>query len=243
MAVLIALVIVTVLAWAILMAQSRSISGTATGMTMEMDAALFLAVWVVMMAAMMFPAAAPMVLMFARVQEGKRQQGRGSVSTWLFVASYLAVWSAIGLVAYVLAIGAESLAGSVAWVGENGPRFGSLLLVAAGSYQLAPLKRACLAQCRSPLSFILTSWRDGPFGALHMGVKHSLYCLGCCWLLFAILFPLGMTNIALLAAVTLLIFVEKSLPHGERSSRLAALLLIGYGITTLVSPGTLPLGH
>jgi predicted metal-binding membrane protein len=115
-----------------------------------------------------------------------------------------------------------------------------MLLIAAGIYQLIPLKRACLRQCRSPIAFVLTSWRDGVAGALRMGVRHGLYCLGCCWLLFAILFPLGMTNIALLALVTFLIFAEKSLPHGYHLSWAIAAVLLIYGAAVLVSPGILP---
>ncbi|MBV9281729.1 MAG: DUF2182 domain-containing protein [Chloroflexi bacterium] len=216
-------------------------SGMSMGVTMGMDAALFVAIWVVMMAAMMFPAAAPMVLMFARVQAGKQQQGLPAVSTWLFTGAYLAIWSVVGVLAYGAAVGAQDVGHSVSWIGENGPRFGGLLLITAGIYQVTPLKRACLRRCRSPLSFILTSWRDGAVGAIRMGVSHGLYCLGCCWLLFAILFPLGMMNIALLALVTLLIFAEKSLPYGDGLSQVIALALIAYGGAVLVSPGILPL--
>ncbi len=240
LAVLVYLGIVTVLAWAVLVAQSRSMTGMATGLTMGMNAALFLAVWIAMMAAMMFPAAAPMVLTFARVQAGKRQQGRPAVSTWLFVGSYLAVWSVIGVLAYGGAVGAQDLGRAVPWVGEHGTRIGGLLLITAAAYQLTPLKRICLNKCRSPLSFILSSWRDGPSGAVRMGVTHGLYCLGCCWLLFVILFPLGMMNIALLAALSILIFIEKSLPYGDRLAWGVAVLLIGYGVAVLVSPSILP---
>jgi predicted metal-binding membrane protein len=193
------------------------------------------------MAAMMFPAAAPMILTFARVQAGKQQKGLPSVSTWLFVAPYLAVWGAVGVVAYVAAAGAEDLGRAVPWIGDNGPRVGGVVLIAAGIYQLTPLKRACLRQCRSPIAFVLTSWRDGAAGALRMGVRHGLYCLGCCWLLFAILFPLGMMNIALLAVVTFLIFAEKSLPQGHRLSWGIAAVLLIYGVAVVVSPDLLPI--
>jgi predicted metal-binding membrane protein len=116
-----------------------------------------------------------------------------------------------------------------------------LLLAAAGLYQLTPLKRACLAQCRSPLAFVMTSWRDGAVGAVRMGLRHGLYCLGCCWFLFAILFPLGMMNIAVLAAITLLIFAEKSLPWGDRLTWVAAAVLAAYGVAVLIAPQILPM--
>jgi predicted metal-binding membrane protein len=239
--ILICLAILTLAAWAVLVAQARGMSGMAATLTMGMDAGLFLAVWVAMMAAMMFPAAAPMVLMFAQVQAGKRRQRLPTVSTWLFAGAYLAIWAVVGILAYAAAVGAQDLGSSVSWIGEGGPRFGGLLLIAAGVYQLTPLKRACLRQCRSPLAFILTSWRNGASGAVRMGMSHGLYCLGCCWLLFAILFPLGMMNIALLAVVTLLIFAEKALPYGDRLSWVIAAMLIVYGGAVLVSPAILPL--
>lgn len=235
------LAVLTLVAWGILIAQARGMSGMATGLTMGMDAALFLAVWIVMMAAMMFPAAAPMVLMFARVQAGKRRQGLPTASTWVFVGAYLTVWAVIGILAYVAAVGVQDLGRAVPWVGDNGPLLGGLLLIIAGVYQLTPLKHACLRQCRSPLAFILVSWRDGASGALRMGLSHGLYCLGCCWLLFAVLFPLGMMNIALLAVVALLIFAEKSLPFGERISLGIAAVLIVYGAAVVLSPGILPM--
>lgn len=228
-------------AWAVLISRRGDTGSMSAGLTMGMGAALFLAIWVVMMMAMMFPAIAPMVLMFAQVQAGKRQQGFPAVSTWVFAGAYLAVWGAVGILAYVAAMGAQALGNSIPSISESGPRFGGLLLVSAGVYQLTPLKRVCLGRCRSPLTFILTSWRDGVAGALRMGVSHGLYCLGCCWLLFAILFPLGMTNIALLAVVTLLIFAEKSLPYGARLSWVIAGVLIVYGAAVLISPNVLPM--
>jgi predicted metal-binding membrane protein len=240
-AILACLAVLAGIAWAVLIVQARGMNGMAMSLTMGMDAGLFFAIWVAMMAAMMFPAAAPMVLMFAQVQAGKRRQGQEAVSTWIFVGVYLAVWAVVGALAYLLAVGAQNLGSSVGWIGENGPRFGGILLIAAGIYQVTPLKRACLRQCRSPLAFLLTSWRDGVTGAVRMGLSHGLYCLGCCWLLFAILFPLGMMNIALLAVVTLLIFAEKSLPYGDRLSWGIAAVLIGYGLAVVVSPGILPL--
>jgi predicted metal-binding membrane protein len=110
----------------------------------------------------------------------------------------------------------------------------------AGLYQLSPLKNACLARCRSPLTFVMGSWCDGYGGAFRMGLEHGAYCLGCCWLLFVILFPPGMTNVAAMATITVLIFAEKSLPMGRAVGRVAAVALVAYGLLVALVPGVLP---
>ena len=207
---------------------------------MGMAIPLFLAAWVAMMVAMMFPTAAPMIMMFATVSAGKRQRGQSFVPTWIFVGSYLLVWIAFGALAYGVAVGADALSRQSMWVMDNAPRLGGILFLAAGIYQLSPLKNVCLAKCRSPLSFILTAWRDGHAGAVRMGLTHGAYCLGCCWLLFVILFPLGIMNIAAMVALTLLIFAEKSLPVGQLAGRLASAALIGYGALVIFVPQALP---
>jgi predicted metal-binding membrane protein len=234
------LLVLAAAAWALLVWQSTMVSPIAMGLTMGMGAALFLAIWVVMMVAMMFPTAAPMILMFARVQRDKRQNRRAFVPTWVFVSAYLLIWILFGALAYVGAVWAEGLAQRVPWLMANAARIGGGVLVLAGLYQLSPLKRSCLAKCRTPLDFILGSWREGYIGSFRMGLEHGLYCLGCCWLLFVIFFPLGMMNVAVLAVVTVLIFAEKSLPLGQRVAQLAALALIVYGVLVVVVPAALP---
>lgn len=209
-------------------------------LTMGMSALLFIGIWVAMMVAMMFPAAAPMILMFQKVSASKQQRGQAFVPTWVFVLAYLLIWTLFGVLAYLLARGAEQLASSSMWLMENAGRLGGVALILAGVYQLTPLKQVCLAKCRSPLAFIMSSWRDGYAGAVRMGVVHGLYCLGCCWLLFVILFPLGMMNIAILALITLLIFAEKSLPIGQRIGQVVAIGLIAYGAVILFVPRVLP---
>lgn len=225
-------------AWALLLWQARSTDAAmAMQPTMGMQAPLFLAIWVAMMVAVMFPTAAPMVLTFARVHARKREAGQPFVSTWVFVAAYLLLWSALGVLAYAAALAAERLADRSPWLMGQAGHVGGLVLVGAGLYQLTPLKRLCLAKCHSPLAFIMQSWRDGTLGAFRMGVEHGLYCAGCCWLLFVILFPLGMLNMAALAAVTALIFAEKALPLGPRVRLAAAGALIAYGSAVLLMPG------
>ncbi len=229
-------------AWALLVWQ-----GTGVDMDMAMDtptmglrAPLFLTIWVTMMVAMMFPTAAPMILTFHKVQAGKRERGEAFVSTWIFVASYLLVWALSGFVAYVGALGAEAFAAHAALSPATAARIGGIVLVAAGIYQFTPLKDLCLSKCRTPLTFIMTSWHDGAAGALRMGLLHGAYCLGCCWLLFVILFPLGIMNIAAMVVITLVIFAEKTLPWGRAVARAAAALLIAYGLVVVAEPQLLP---
>src|SRR5206468_2911831 len=144
----------------------------------------FLAVWIVMMAAMMLPASAPMVLVFARGQARSRRPGQPVLVTVLFVGAYLAVWTLVGMGAYLAAFGAQSMGVAYEWIGANGARFGGLLFLAAGLYELTPVKHAFLRRCRSPLAFLVTSWQHGVTGALRMGLSYGRSCVGCCWLLF-----------------------------------------------------------
>jgi predicted metal-binding membrane protein len=237
-----ALLLLAAAAWAVLAWQSSmtGMDDVENMLTMDMGAPLFLAIWMAMMVAMMFPTAAPMILTFASVQQTKQKKGKPYVPTWVFVASYLAIWMTFGALAYVVALGATELADDSMWVMDNASRIGAGILIVAGLYQLSPLKNICLSKCRAPMSFILTSWRDGHSGALRMGLEHGLYCLGCCWLFFVIVFPLGMMNVAILAVIVLLIFAEKSLPFGHRASQVAAAVLVGYGTFVMLMPDALP---
>ena len=128
------------------------------------------------------------------------------------------------------------------WLMDNAARLGGVVLLLAGLYQLSPLKDICLSKCRTPLQFILSSWHDGYGGAFRMGLEHGAFCLGCCWLLFVILFPLGIMNIAVMALVTALIFAEKALPIGRQISKLAGAGLIVYGALIMFLPAALPVG-
>ncbi len=210
------------------------------GPTMGVAAPLFMAIWIAMMVAMMFPTAAPMILTFHAVQARKHERGESFVATWIFLAAYLFVWSASGLVAYAGAVAAEMITSRAGMTSTQTARIGGVLLIVAGLYQLSSWKSVCLTKCRTPMSFIITSWRDGRGGAIRMGLDHGLYCLGCCWLLFVILFPLGIMNVAAMAVITLLVFAEKSFRWGERVARVAAVALVAYGTLVLVRPGLLP---
>ena len=188
----------------------------------------------------MFPAAAPMIVTFHKVQAVRRRRGQAFVSTWVFVGGYMVVWALAGVVAYAAALAGEAVAAHAGMSAATAARIGGVILVAAGIYQLTPLKDACLATCRTPVGFIMTSWRDGVPGALRMGVVHGLWCLGCCWLLFAILFPLGMMNIGAMAVLTVIVYAEKALPWGHAVVRATAVGLVAYGLFILVVPSALP---
>ena len=248
-AILGALLVLAAVGWGLVLWQARadrsmamSMDGGETGLdlTMGMAAPLFLAMWVAMMVAMMFPAAAPLILLFDRVEEGKRAGGRSYVPTAYFVGAYVAIWTAFGCVAYLLAVGVDRVAADAGWITDEWARFGGLLILAAGLYQLTPVKAVCLSKCQTPMSFLMTSWRDGKVGAIQMGLRHGGYCLGCCWLLFVILLPLGVMNVAAMVVIALVVFGEKCLPAGNRLARAAALVLIVYGLVIMVNPGALP---
>jgi len=226
--------------WAWLIWQQSRMGMPMSTPTMGLRAPLFLAMWVVMMVAMMFPTAAPMILTFHRIQAGKRTRKESFVSTWVFVAAYMLVWASSGVLAYAGATGAEAIAAQAELSAPTAARIGGLLLAIAGAYQLTPLKDVCLAQCRTPVAFVMTSWHDGTLGAVRMGLTHGLFCLGCCWLLFLILFPLGVMNVAAMAVVTLVVLAEKTMAAGERIARWAGIALVLYGAAVLAFPQVLP---
>jgi predicted metal-binding membrane protein len=201
----------------------------------------YLGIWVTMMAAMMLPSVAPMVLIFTRVSRERRRQGRATfVPTWVFLAGYLSAWVAYGLVAYGVFRLVTSLDnGFLAW-DEAGPYVAGGAVAAAGLYQLTPLKDLCLRHCRGPMHFILHGWREGRTGALRMGAEHGLYCVGCCWGLMVILFVLGVMSLFWMAAVAAIIFAEKVLPYGLRLSRVFALAFIAFGIWIAAAPSSVP---
>jgi predicted metal-binding membrane protein len=239
-AILAALLFLAAASWALLFWQASAGEMTSMSPTMGLGAPVFLAVWVVMMIAMMFPSAAPMVLVFHRVQAAKRRHGQAFVATWVFVAAYLVVWALSGVVAYALALAAEALARRLGISATAAARVSGVLFIVAGLYQFTPWKNVCLSHCRTPIGFIMTSWRDGVGGAFRMGLGHGAYCLGCCWLLFVILFPLGIMNVAAMAVVTAFIFAEKTFPWGRQIVRTGAAALVAYGVAVLAAPSLLP---
>ncbi len=202
----------------------------------------YVTVWVVMMAAMMFPSVAPMVLMHARIQAGQRERRKAVAAgaTPVFVAGYLASWMLWGLAAYaVLDLGRALSIDALSW-DRGGPYLAGGVIVLAAVYQLTPLKDACLKRCRSPMMFLLTSWRPGRVGALRMGISHGAWCVGCCWGLMAALFALGVMSVGWMAFVAALIATEKLLPWKRIANRGIAVLLLVLGLAVAFVPDDVP---
>ena len=195
----------------------------------------FLGIWVVMMAAMMFPSVAPTVALYARMT---RQ--RSPVAPLVFTSGYLLTWAAAGLIAFGIYAAAGRLAGDVLSWDRAGRWVAGATLVVAAAYQLTPLKTVCLRHCRSPLGFLLGHWRDGLSGALSMGVRHGAWCLGCCWALMASLFALGVMSIVWMAFVAGLIAAEKTLPWGRAVTYGTAVILLALGVLLVAVPDAVP---
>ena len=198
--------------------------------------------WIVMMAAMMFPSIAPMVMTFAFIQRRRRERGalQGVVSRWTFIAGYLVTWTAFGLAAYGLFAGVRSLSiPAFAW-DRGGPYLAGAVLLAAAAYQLTPAKDACLRRCRGTLDFLMTQWREGTWGALRMGIVHGGWCVGCCWGLMAALFALGLMSLTWMIVIAALIAVEKLLPGKALANRSVAIVLLILGLGVAVAPRDMP---
>jgi predicted metal-binding membrane protein len=196
----------------------------------------FLGVWVVMMAAMMFPSVAPTVALYARVS-----RERSPLRPWLFAGGYLLTWAAVGLVAYAVGITATKILGDrLAWHSAGRGLAGTILIIAA-IYEVTPLKDVCLGKCRSPLGVLLGSWREGRFGAVRMGARNGAWCVGCCWALMASLFALGVMSVSWMAFVAAIIAVEKTVPWRRRIVTYAtSAVLLVLGILVLAVPDVLP---
>jgi predicted metal-binding membrane protein len=188
------------------------------------DLGLAIVMWSVMMVAMMAPSAAPMTVMFARAQRHRREKGAVAAPAALFIAGYLLVWTAWSVGAAGIQWALQSLLLLTHRQELQSPIVAGLVLAAAGVYQLTPFKARCLTHCQSPMGFFLTRWREGPVGALDMGARHGLYCVGCCSALMAILFVVGVMNLAWVAGLTAYVILEKTAP------RLAASRAIGVGL-------------
>jgi predicted metal-binding membrane protein len=202
----------------------------------------WLTAWVVMMAAMMFPSIAPTVIMYARIEEGKRQKGQPTEAgaTAIFVLGYLLTWAAAGLFAYGLfEIGRSLDLGFLAW-DSAGPYVAGGVILTAAIYQLTPLKDVCLRHCRSPMTFLLMRWRPGRVGALRMGIEHGGWCVGCCWALMAALFALGVMSIGWMVLIAALIALEKLLPWKAVANHSVAVLLVVLGLAVAFTPDEVP---
>jgi predicted metal-binding membrane protein len=195
----------------------------------------FLGVWVVMMAAMMFPSVSPTVTLYARMTAE-----RSPVAPLVFTAGYLVVWGAAGLAAFAFAWAGGSVAGGVLAWDRAGRWVAGVTLLVAAVYEFTPLKDVCLGKCRSPLGFLLGSWRDGNSGALQMGARHGAWCVGCCWALMASLFALGVMSVAWMAFVAGLIAFEKLIRWRVLATYGTAAVLATIGVLLLAAPHAVP---
>jgi predicted metal-binding membrane protein len=234
------LLLLAAIAWVIIFQQTQMIASANEGMAAmqagPVSLLLFVPVWVSMMVAMMFPAVAPVVSLFATISTRRRATHQSAAPTWIFLVGYLFVWSWFGIGAYLLSLIVPAIGMMAAGLRVDNPVAAGIVLIVAGLYQLSPLKQVCLRHCRSPLSVILHGWHDGYGGAFRMGFKHGAYCLGCCWGLMLVLFAVGLMNLVWMILLTVAIFVEKVFSQGLLISRIIAVALVLFGIVTLVMP-------
>jgi predicted metal-binding membrane protein len=236
------LLFVVVLSWAYLL--------TGAGMMQEMGdmlmpmstgpwtfgrAVLVLVMWASMMAAMMLPSAAPVILLYATIARRRHERGELASASGSFASGYIAVWVVFSLAAAALQFGLEKAALLSPMMKTTSIALAGAVLIAAGLYQWTPLKQACLRHCRSPLDFLVAHWRPGSRGAFLMGLRHGVYCVGCCWLLMLLLFVGGVMNLAWIAGVALFVLIEKLAPAGHWIRRGAGILLVAWGAATLLA--------
>jgi predicted metal-binding membrane protein len=196
-------------------------------------AALMFLMWWVMMVAMMLPSAAPMILVFATVNRKQRESGHPHVATSIFALGYLTAWAGFSLVAVILQWGFEQVGILSPMLVASNAIFGGVLLLAAGVYQLTPIKQACLRHCRSPQAFISSQWRQGTGGALRMGLKHGAFCVACCWFLMGLMFIGGLMNLYWIAGLALFVLFEKTVPAGHRFDYVTGVALLVGGAAML----------
>ena len=243
-ATLVALSGVTGLAWCYLFVTAAGMEamGSASPMAMLEVRAwtasefwMMFVMWALMMVAMMLPSAAPMTLIYAAVARKARREGTKLAPTASFVAGYLAMWTAFSLAATLVQWRLEQAALLSPMMVTTSPAIGAGLLIAAGAYQLTPIKNACLEHCRAPVQFISRHWRSGALGAFRMGLRHGAYCLGCCWVLMGLLFFGGVMNLLWIAAITLFVLLEKVWPHGVLAGRISGIAMATMGSVVLAA--------
>jgi predicted metal-binding membrane protein len=241
---------ITVAAWVYVVVTARRMEAGSAGMSGNsmaptMDAmtgmqpwtatefGLRLAMWAVMMVAMMVPTAAPMTLLYAAAARKAAAQHNPLAPTFIFVTGYIAMWTIFSLVATTAQYSLDRAALLSPMMVSRSAMFGAALLIAAGIYQLTPFKNACLGNCRAPAHFLSRYWRTGNLGAFRMGVRHGVYCVGCCWILMGLLFVGGVMNLLWIAAISIFVLLEKTIPFGDVGGRLAGAAMILVGAVSL----------
>jgi predicted metal-binding membrane protein len=195
----------------------------------------FVGIWVVMMAAMMFPSVAPTVALYSRMTKS-----RSPVAPLLFTSGYLVAWTSVGVLAFAVATAGGRISGDLLAWDRAGRWIAGATLIVAAVYELTPLKDVCLGKCRSPLGFLLGAWRSGRSGALQMGVRHGTWCIGCCWALMASLFALGVMSVVWMGVVAGLIAFEKLIPSRRTATYGTAAILLVLGVLLIAAPDAIP---
>lgn len=241
---------VTAACWWWIVPMARDMYGPMTGpsawmMTARWDTPhllLLAAMWIVMMAGMMLPSAAPMLLLYAGSARSRAGSAHATVRVYAMAAGYLVVWAAFSVGATLLQRLLSSLLVLSPMMEITSPRIAGALLVLAGVYQFTPLKHACLASCSSPVAFLMRRWRDGTFGAFRLGVEHGVLCVGCCWALMLVMFAVGIGSLAWMAGLTGVMLIEKTSRWGRRLIPIVGVILIGWGLLMML-PVAVASGH
>jgi predicted metal-binding membrane protein len=230
------LAFITVLAWAYMFRMAWEMIGKGMDINLAClghwgpgDLAHMFIMWSIMMVAMMIPSATPMIIIFAIVNRQRSNKQGPFIPTWVFVLGYLTAWTVYSALATMVQWGLHTAALFTHTLVITSPLLGALLLVAAGVFQWTPFRDACMTQCRSPFGFIMTEWREGHQGALIMGLKHGIYCVGCCWMLMILSFVLGVMNMLWMAALTAFMVLEK-VTDNKWISRIAGMILMVWGL-------------
>lgn len=237
------LLIITTLAWAYLFMGAGMSHLMAGDMPRQADpwtwryTVIMLTMWIVMMAAMMLPSVTSMLLLFMKITHARQTPGQCTVTVGVFALGYLAAWTGFSLVAVALQFGLETAAFLSPMMQVTNTTLAGMVLIAAGIYQWTPLKHTCLRHCRSPLDYVLSHWRTGRSGAFLMGCHHGLYCVGCCWMIMLLLFVGGVMNLLWIAGLAILVLGEKLLPAGHWLSRSLGLVLLLWGLATVLLLG------
>ena len=218
-------VVISALAWIYLVIMPMG------AQSLLLDATLMFLMWAVMMVAMMLPSAAPMLSVYTRIASAR--EGSRPYHVWMFAAGYFVVWTGFSLAVTALQYALQSVA-IISNGMRTGPLAGGIILAIAGIYQLTPLKNVCLKRCRTPVGFFMTNWRDGARGAFKMGLDHGAFCMGCCWMLMALLFVAGVMNLAWVAAISVLVLLEKAAPFGRAIALASGVAMIAAGLVLVI---------
>ncbi len=241
MAVLTGLFGIIILSWAYLVYPALQMGGMSTEMAMPRveewglaDLLALYVMWSVMMVAMMVPSAAPLVLLFASVNRKRQKSADPLVPTGLFLLGYLVVWVGFSAGATLAQWSLHTAALLSPMMVSASPVLGGLLLLVAGIFQWTPIKQTCLRHCRSPFGFLTAEWREGRWSALVMGLKHGVFCVGCCWVLMALLFVAGVMNLLWVASIMAFVLLEKVAPRGARIGLAGGTILVLAGVALLL---------